>query len=141
MAGTRTNKTKNEWVSWKNRPYDSSRSDETQRRAEWWGSFNNFIRENQAWLITPPGSRTAVVEVMKGSPLPARLMRIGYTVNEIPGTYERLTGAQITPAAAKLARQGHAIDAPGPVMAVERFEVVLPWGAPPPPPMKRPAPC
>jgi hypothetical protein len=42
MADTRTNKTKDEWISWKNRPYASSRSDENQRRAELWESFNAY---------------------------------------------------------------------------------------------------
>jgi hypothetical protein len=54
-------------------------------------------------------------------------------VSELPGSYERLTGVQITPEAERLRRQGYKIDNPCPITAVDRFEIIL-W---PEPPMKK----
>ena len=137
MADGATKKTKGDWISWKNRPYDSSRSNEANRRAELWQAFCDFVRENRGWITSPPGSRTAVIETERGSTLPQKLAKLGYAISELPGTYERLTGIQITPEAERLRRKGHAIDVPSPVMLVDRYEIVLPWAAPAPSPMKK----
>jgi hypothetical protein len=78
MTDTRINKNKNDWQSWKNKPYAASRSDEARRRAELWESFNTYCREGGGWLISPPGSRVAVLETMKDSDLAERLSKLGY---------------------------------------------------------------
>ena len=129
-------KPKGDWGSWRNKPYGASRSDEAQRRAQLWAAFNDFVRENRGWITSPPGSRTATLEVEQGSALPDRLARLGYQVSKIPGEFERLTGAAPTPAAERLKRRGHAVSEPcaGPIMQVLHFSVELPWGAPPAPP-------
>jgi hypothetical protein len=129
---------KGDWTSWRDKPYAASRSDEAQKRAALWESLNAYCRENgPAWITTPPGASTAVLEVERGSGLPQKLAKLGYAISELPGTYERLTGAQLSPQAEILRRKGHAINAVSPVMLVDRFEIILPWGAPPSPPMKK----
>jgi len=110
MTDARINKSKNDWVSWKNKPYAPSRSDETRRRAELWESFNEFVRLNRGWIVSPPGSRIAILETEKGSELPQKLVQLGYTVNELPGDHSRLTGASLSPEAQLLQRTGSAID-------------------------------
>jgi hypothetical protein len=117
MADTRTNKTKDEWISWKNRPYCASRSDENQRRAELWESFNAYCREHRGWITSPPGSRVAVLETERGSALPAKLAGLGYEVMELANG-ERLTGGGPSLAEEKMMRQGYEVSAAGPTMAV-----------------------
>ena len=78
-----TKKTKGDWISWKTRPYDSSRSNEANRRTELWSAFNDFVRENRGWITSPPGSRAVVLETEKGSALPAKLVGLGYSVTEL----------------------------------------------------------
>jgi hypothetical protein len=107
MADTPKTKTKNERVSWRNKPYDSSRSNEAHRRAELWGAFNDFVRENRGWITSPPGTRQAILETEKNSELPQKLARLGYMVNELPGAYGRLTGAGL---AKKQMRLGYEIN-------------------------------
>jgi hypothetical protein len=68
--------------------------------------------------------------------LPAKLAGLGYEVTEIANG-SRLTGAGPSLAEEKLMRQGYEVSATGPTMAVDRYEVTLPWAAPPPPPMKK----
>jgi hypothetical protein len=65
------------------------------------------------------------------------LAKLGYAISEIPGSYERVTGAAPSLQDEILKRQGYAIDVPGPTMRVDKFEIVLPWAGPPPPPMKK----
>jgi hypothetical protein len=137
VADTPKTKTKNEWMSWKNRRYDSSRSDETQRRTELWRAFNDFVRENRGWITSPPGSRVAIFETEVGSTLPQKLVKLGYAISELPGDHSRITGAGPSLQEETLKRQGYAIDVPGPTIPVDRFEIVLPWAAPPPPAMRR----
>ena len=129
MTDTRINKSKNDWQSWKNKPYAASRSDEARRRAELWESFNTYCREGGGWLISPPGSRVAVLETMKDSDLAERLSKLGYEVNRLPGDHSRLTGGALSPEPPP--------SCAGPIMEVSRFEVTLPWAAPPPPPIRR----
>jgi hypothetical protein len=117
MADTRTNKTKDEWISWKNRPYCASRSDENQRRAELWESFNAYCREHRGWITSPPGSRVAVLETERGSALPAKLAGLGYEVMELANG-ERLTGGGPSLAEEKMMRQGYEVSTAGPTMAV-----------------------
>ena len=64
---------KNEWTKWRDRPRNSSRSDETQKRVALWQAFTDFVRKHRGWITTPPGSRTATLETEVGSPLPAKL--------------------------------------------------------------------
>jgi hypothetical protein len=94
-----------DWVSWKNRRYDSSRSDEAQRRAQLWAAFNDFVRENRGWITSPPGSRVAILETEKGSTLPQRLSKLGYKLTELPNG-EGLTGAGPSLQEEILKRQG-----------------------------------
>lgn len=129
---------KGDWTSWRDKPRSASRSDETEKRTELWESLNAYCREHRGWIVSPPGARTAVLETERGSELPQKLAKLGYAISELPGTYERLTGVQITPEAERLRRMGYTIDNPGsPITLVDRYEIVLPWAAPPPPPMKR----
>jgi hypothetical protein len=140
MTDPRINKSKNDWQSWKNKPYAASRSDEARRRAELWESFNTYCREGGGgWIISPPGARIATLETPKDSDLPERLAKLGYEVNRLPGDHSRLTGGAPSPEAQRLKRLGHAITEPcaGPIMEVLRFSVELPWAAPPPPPIRR----
>ena len=132
MADTSKTKTKNEWISWRNKPYDLSRSDEAQRRAERWQAFCDFIRENRASIVSSPGGRTAVIEVMEGSTLPAKLAELGYNVVS-RGTVTRITGA---PASNPLTERLTGA-APNPFTECGVIEVTLPWAARPPPTMKK----
>jgi hypothetical protein len=138
MVDGATKKTKGDWISWKNRPYDSSRSDETHRRAELWAAFTDFVREHRGWITSPPGSRTATLETEIGSTLADRLRELGYSVAFVCQE-TRVTGAQLSPQAEILRWKGHAIDFPAGITQVDRYEVTLPWGAPAPPMKKRPA--
>jgi hypothetical protein len=133
MADARTAKTKDDWTKWRDRPRDSSRTDEARKRAALWDSFNAYCTENRGWIISPPGSRVAILETEKGSTLPEKLVRLGYSVTELPGDYSRLIGAAPSPEAQRLARRGHAVTEPcaGLILEVSRYSVALPWGAPP----------
>jgi hypothetical protein len=124
------------YIDWKNRPFAASRSDEYQRREELWAALNDFVREHRGWITSPLGSRV-VLETERDSPLPQKLAKLGYAISEIPGSYERVTGAAPSLQDEILKRQGYAIDVPGPTMRVDKFEIVLPWAGPPPPPMKK----
>jgi hypothetical protein len=123
------------WTSWRNKSRAASRSDETEKRAELWQAFCDFVRENRGWITSPFGSRV-VLETERDSPLPQKLAKLGYAISEIPGSYERVTGAGPSLQDEILMRQGYAIDAPGPTMRVDKYEILLPWAGPPPPPMK-----
>jgi hypothetical protein len=131
-------KVKDTWGSWRNRPYSASRSDETARRAQLWSAFCDFVRENRGWIISPPGSPVAILETERDSPLPQKLVKLGYAISEVPGDFSRMTGAQLSPQAEILRRKGHAIDFPACVTQMDRFEILLPWAAPTAP-KKRPA--
>jgi hypothetical protein len=131
-------KLKGDWTSWRDKPYAASRSDETQKRAELWDSFNTYCREHRGWIVSPPGSRIAVLETEKGSALPSRLAGLGYELTELANG-ERLTGGGLSPEAQKRMRLGYQVNEPvaGPTVQVDRFEVTLPWAAPAPSPMKK----
>jgi hypothetical protein len=129
-------KLKGDWTSWRNKPYAASRSDENQRRAELWESFNAYCREHRGWIVSPPGSRIAVLETERGSALPAKLVDLGYQVTEIANG-ERVIGGGLSLTEEKLKRLGYEVNAAGPTVSVDRYEVLLPWAAPPPPPMKK----
>jgi hypothetical protein len=73
----------------------------------------------------------------RGGGRPQKLAKLGYAISEIPGSYERVTGAGPSLQDEILKRQGYAIDVPGPTMRVDKFEIVLPWAAPAPSPTKR----
>jgi hypothetical protein len=124
-------KTKGDWISWKNRPYDSSRSNEANRRAELWQAFCDFVRSHRGWIVSPPGSRVAVLETERGSALPSKLVDLGYQVTELANG-ERVIGGGPSLAEEVLMRQGYQINARGPTMPVDRYEVTLPWAGPPP---------
>src|SRR5690242_2046677 len=107
MADSPRTKTKNEWISWKNRPYASSRSDEAQRRAALWQAFNEFVREEgQGWIVSPPGSRIALIETTKDSTLPQKLAELGYIIHELPSG-ERLVGGGLSPGTKINPRRGY----------------------------------
>jgi hypothetical protein len=80
------------YIDWKNRPFAASRSDEYQRREELWAALNDFVREHRGWITSLLGSRV-VLETERDSPLPQKLAKLGYAISEIPGSYERVTGA------------------------------------------------
>jgi hypothetical protein len=128
-------KLKGDWATWRNRPRSASRSDETEKRAALWQALNDFVREHRGWITSPLGSRV-VLETERDSPLPQKLAKLGYAISEVPGSFERVTGAGPSLQDEILKRQGYKIDNPGPFMRVDRYEIVLPWAAPPPP-MKR----
>ena len=65
----------------------------------------------------------------KASALPAKLVGLGYSVTELANG-ERLTGGGPYLSEEELKRQGYAINAAGPTMQVDRYEVTLPWAAP-----------
>ena len=128
-------KLKGDWTAWRNRPRSASRSDETEKRAQLWAALNDFVREHRGWITSPLGSRV-VLETERDSPLPQKLAKLGYAISEVPGSFERVTGAGPSLQDEILMRQGYAIDAPGPTMRVDKYEILLPWAGPPPP-MKR----
>jgi len=124
-------KTKGDWISWKNRPYDSSRSDEAQKRAELWQAFCDFVRLNRGWITTPPGSRVATLETEVGSALPAKLADLGYQLVQ-RGRVTRVTGMDRIASADE-----RFLGTPSPFAERDVYDVVLPWAAPPPSPMKK----
>ncbi len=138
MADSRTTKTKTDWTSWRNKPYAASHSDRAQTRAALWDSFTDFVRLHRGWITSPPGSRIAILETEKGSALPAKLAELGYRVTELANG-SRLIGGAPTLAEEVLKRRGHGVAEPaaGFAMAVDRYEVTLPWAAPPAPPIRR----
>jgi hypothetical protein len=109
-----------------------------QKRAELWQAFCDLVRENRGWITSPAGSHTAILETETGSTLADRLRELGYHVAFVCQE-TRITGAGPTLTEEKLKRQGYAINAAGPIMQVDKYEVTLPWGAPAPPMKKRPA--
>ncbi len=141
MADSRTAKTKTDWTSWRNKPYAASRSDGAQTRAAAWDSFTDFVRLHRGWITSPPGGRTATLEVEKGSALPAKLAQLGYVVTELANG-SRLIGSAPTLAEEVLKRRGREVSEPAAefTMAVDRYEVTLPWAAPPAPMRRRTGP-
>jgi len=132
MADARTIKTRDDWTKWRDRPRDSSRTDEARKRAALWQAFSDFCRENRAWITSPPGSRVTVIETEKDSTLPQKLAQLGYIIHELPSG-ERLIGGGISPTTKINPRRGYGVSEPGATatMQVARYEVALPWATPP----------
>lgn len=93
MADTsQIKKTKGDGVSWKNKPYATNPgAEEKRKQGERWHALNEFVRRSGGAVTSPPG-KTLQVEVPKGSPLPAKLVELGYNVAE-RGTVTRIVGA------------------------------------------------
>ncbi len=76
-----------------------------------------------------------ILETEKGSALPAKLAQLGYRVSELANGSRLIGGGGLTPVAATLKRRGYEVSEPaaGFAMPVDRYEVLLPWVAPPAP--------
>ena len=53
-----------EWTKWRDRPRDSSRSDETKRRAELWQAFCDYVHAGRGWITSSAGGRTAILRLI-----------------------------------------------------------------------------
>jgi hypothetical protein len=95
-------KSKNDWTSWRNKPYAASPGAEQRRKeAEAFEALNQLIRRHGGFVTTPPG-KLLRIEVMKNSELPAKLTELGYNVAQC-GTITRVTGVT-APISAKAER-------------------------------------
>jgi hypothetical protein len=107
MTDARINKAKNDWQSWKNKPYAASPGAEQRRKeAEAFAALAEFIRRAAGAVVSPPG-RLLRIEVTKDSPLPAKLAELGYNVAQC-GSVTRVTGVT-APLSPKQERRTHTV--------------------------------
>ncbi len=59
----------------------------TQERRRLWNALNKYITDQGGFVVSPPFASPLRIEIMPGSPLPARLRELGYT----PGHAESIT--------------------------------------------------
>jgi hypothetical protein len=86
------------WGSWKNKPYAANAGTEERRRqSERFSALSEFVRKHGGFVTSPPG-KVLRIEAPKGSPLPAKLVELGYNVVS-RGSTTRITGTDtINPA-------------------------------------------
>jgi hypothetical protein len=54
--------------------------DELAKRKQLFDGLNKFIMDRGGWIVSVPGDRQAVFEVLPHSPIPAQLTELGYDV-------------------------------------------------------------
>jgi hypothetical protein len=88
---TEKKKTKAKEISeWRNRPPDTPAADEqAKKQREVWSALHEFICANGGWVTSRPHYSLLRIEAPQGSPLPAKLVELGYSVR-MAGTATRL---------------------------------------------------
>ena len=72
---------------WRNQAFaERANREAARRRTELWHALSKFIHSQGAWLISTPGAKYLRIEILKNSPLPARLLEVGYSVRAAGST-------------------------------------------------------
>jgi hypothetical protein len=90
MADNVSQKEINKWMA---RPYAEFSAAE-RRRTELWNALNDFVRQNQGWIVSPPG-RHIRIEYPEGGALPLRLASAGYRLKFCSPSTRNVNGETI----------------------------------------------
>ena len=82
-------KAKTTLSKWAAQPTDRSAAIEQEKRQKLWDAMHEYVREFGGWITSVPGVLKVRIEAPQGSPLPAKLIELGYTVSHC-GTGSRL---------------------------------------------------
>jgi hypothetical protein len=72
-------KTFSKWAT--TQPTDRSAAIEREKRQQLWDAMQEYVRESGGWITSVPGVMKLRIEVPQGSPLPAKLIELGYAVS------------------------------------------------------------
>ena len=109
---------------WATQPTDKAAAivAKAKARQELATALHEFVKENGGFIVSAPGSDLRI-EVVQGSPLPAKLAALGYAVHHC-GTGQRITSGGtveiVTERGKQVARHHHGL------VAVDVLEIALP---------------